>query len=117
MKSERAFARKKRRGKRAEKKYARKKHKATRARSWQEELTFGSFNVRTVAVNGVDCIGHIDTLLRTCATEGCDVIGLQETKRDGTFEISACGYRVFLMAIVAWLRAAWGWTGDKREDR
>ena len=25
----------------------------------------------------------------------CDVIGLQETKRDGTSEISASGYRVF----------------------
>ena len=91
----RAFARKKRRGKRAERKCARKKHKATRARSRLEELTLGTFNVRTAAVNGVDGIGHIDTLLRTCAAEGCDVIGLQETKRDGTSEISASGYRVF----------------------
>ena len=68
----RVFARKKRRGKRA-------------ARN----------NVRTAAVNGVNGIGHIDTLLRTCAAKGCDVIGLQETKRDGTSEISASGYRVF----------------------
>ena len=36
-----------------------------------------------------------DTLLRTCSAKGCDVIGLQETKRDGTSEISAFGYRVF----------------------
>ena len=60
-----------------------------------EELTFGRFNVRTAAVNGVNDIGHIDTLLRTCAAKGCDVIELQETKRDGTSEISASGYRVF----------------------
>ena len=92
----RAFARKKRRGKRAEKKSARKKHKATRARSRLEELTFGTFKVRAAAVNGVDGIGHIDTLLRTCAAKGCDVIGMQETKRDGTSEISASGYRVLL---------------------
>ena len=89
------FARKKRRGKRAERKSARKKHKAARARSWLEELTFGMFNVRTAAANGVNGIVYIDTLLRTCAEKGCDVIGLQETKRDGTSEISASGYRVF----------------------
>ncbi|CAN0455295.1 unnamed protein product, partial [Ascophyllum nodosum] len=38
--------------------------------------------------------GHIDTLLRPCAAKGCDVIELQETKRDGTSEIVASGYRV-----------------------
>ena len=90
-----AFARKKRRGKRAERKSAHKKHKASRARSQLEELTFGTFNVRTAGVNGVNSIGHIDTLLRTCAAKGCDVIGLQETKRDGTPEISTSGYRFF----------------------
>ena len=91
----RAFARKKRRGKRAERKSVRKKHKATRARSRLEELTFGTFNVRTAAVNGVNGIGHIDTLLRTYAAKGCDVIELQETKKDGTFEISASRCRIF----------------------
>ena len=91
----RALARKKRRGKRAERKSACKTHEAARVRSRLEELTFGTFNVRTAAVNGVNGIGHIDTLLTTCAAKGCDVIGLQETKRDGTYEISASGYRVF----------------------
>ena len=91
----RAFARKKRRGKRAERKSARKKHKPARARSRLQELTFGTFNVRTAAVNGVNGIGHIDTPLRLCAAKGCDVIGLQESKRDGTAEIVPCGYRVF----------------------
>ena len=90
----RAFARKKRRGKRAEGKSTRKKHKAARARSRLEELTFGTFNVRTAAVNGVNGIGHIDTLLRTRAAKGCDVVGLQETKRDGTSKTVASRYRV-----------------------
>ena len=89
----RAFARKKRRGKRAVSKAARMKHKAARARSRLDELTSG--NIRTAAVNGVNGIGHIDTLLRLCAAKGCDVIGLQETKRDGTSEIVASGYRVY----------------------
>ena len=94
-KNGRVFARKRRRRNLAERKSARKKHKAAKARSRLEELTFGTFNVRTAAVNGVNGIGHIDTLLRTCAAKGCDVIGLPETKRDGTSEISAPGYRVF----------------------
>ena len=92
----RAFARKKRRRKRVERKSVRKKHKATRARSPLEELTFGTFNVRTAAVDGNNGIGHIDTLLRTCAAKGCDVIRLQETKRDGTSKFSASGYRIFV---------------------
>ena len=92
-----ASGRKKRQGKQAETKSACKKYKATRARSRLEELTFGTFNVRTAAVNSVSGIGHIDTLLRTCAAKGCDVIGLRETKRDGISEISASGYRVFFI--------------------
>ena len=67
----RAFARKKRQGERAERKSARKKYKAARARSRLEEFTFGPFNVRTAAVNGVSGIGHIDTLLRPCAAKNC----------------------------------------------
>ena len=77
-----------------ETKSARKKYKAARARSWLEELTFGKFNARTGAVNGVNGIGHIDTLLKPCAAKGRAVIGLQQTKRNGTFEIVASGYRV-----------------------
>ena len=75
----RALARKKRRRKRAMRTAARMKHQAARARSRLEELTFGTFNVRTAAVKGVNGIGHIDFLLRPCAAKGCDVIGLQET--------------------------------------
>ena len=91
----RVFARKRRREKRAESKSVRKKHEAARARSRLEELTFGTFNVRTAAVNGVNGMGYIGTLLKTCAAKDCNVIGLQETKRDGTSEISVSGYRVF----------------------
>ena len=91
----RAFAHKKRRERRAERNTARKKHKAAKGRSRLEDLTFGTLNVCTAAVNGVNCTGHIDTLLRTCAAKGCDVFGLQETKRDGTSETVASGHRVF----------------------
>ena len=93
---QRPFAREKLRGKWAEGKAARMKHNAARARSGLEELTFSTFNVRIAAVNCVNGIGHINTLLRPCAAKSCDVIGLQEAQRDGTSEIVASGYRVFL---------------------
>ena len=84
----RAFARKKRREKRAEKKAARTKHKAAIAKSRLDEFTFGTFNVRTAGVTGVNGIGHIDTMLRPRAAKGCDFVELQQTKRDRTSEIS-----------------------------
>ena len=75
---------------------ARMKHKAARVRSRLDELTFGPVNVRTAAVNCVYGIGNIDTLLRPCASKGCDVIELQETKIDGTSKLLvASGYRVY----------------------
>ena len=107
----RAFPRKKRRRKRVERKSARKKHKAVRARSRLEELTFSTFNVHTAAVNTVKRIGHIETLLKTCAVKGYDVIRLQETKRDGTSKRLASGYRVFFSGDVVWLRAGKGSMG------
>ena len=48
--------------------------------------------MRRAAFKGVNGIGHIDVLLRICAAKGCDVVGLQETKRDGISEIVAAGY-------------------------
>ena len=90
----RALARKKRQRKQAMRKAARMKYQAARARSRVQELTFGTFNVSTAAFKGVNGIGHIDVFLRICAAKGCDVIGLQEIKRDGISEIVAAGYRV-----------------------
>ena len=52
------------------------KHKVARVSPRLEELTFGTSNVCTAAVNGVNGIGHIDTLLVPCAKKGCNVIGL-----------------------------------------
>ena len=94
-------ARKKRRGKQVERKCVRKKHKAAKAKSRLEELTFGTLNVRTAVVNCVNGIGHIDTLLRACAVRVCDVIGLQETKKDGISEIVPLDTASFSAVIAA----------------
>ena len=82
-------------GKRAAGKATPMKHKATRARSRLDELTLGTFNVRTAVANGVKDIGYIDNLLRPYAAKDYDIIGLQETKRDEISEIVASGYRVY----------------------
>ena len=66
----RALARKKRRRKQAMRKATRMKHKAAREKWWTQELTFGSFNVRTAAFKGVNGIGHIDLLLTSSDCRG-----------------------------------------------
>ena len=60
----RAFARKKRRGKRAVRKATRMKQMDTKVRSRLDELASGRFSVRTAAVIGFNDIGHIDTPLK-----------------------------------------------------
>ena len=57
-------------------KVAHVKYKAARVKARLDELTFGTFNVCKAAVNGVNGIGHIESLLRPCAVRGCTVIRL-----------------------------------------
>ena len=56
-------------------------------------------------------IGHINTLPRTCGEKACDVIGLQETIRDGTSEIVASGYRVFFSGYCSGVKGRKGQHG------
>ena len=94
--------------------------KATRARSRLEELTFGTFNVRTAAVNGVKGIGHIDTLLRTVLRR---VVTSSYCRRSNGTELPKFLHldTAFLLVVIAASlgqeRAAWGWTGGNGEDR
>ena len=54
-----------------------------------------TYNVRTLAVNGTNGYGHDECVLAKCRQLGCDVIGLQETRRAGRTFFDAAGYRVF----------------------
>ena len=87
-------ARKKRRHRR-NRRAARKLRVEAKARSRAGELVMGTFNVRTLAFNGKNGIGHSEVILKVCQELGCDVIGLQETTRDGQSTFTAAGYTIF----------------------
>ena len=55
----------------------------------------GTFNVRTLAFKGTNGIGHTEVILKTCEDAGCDIIGLQEVRRNGKSVFTAAGCVVF----------------------
>ena len=87
-------ARKKRRRRRF-RRAAQKIRTGARARSRAGELVVGTYNVRTLAFKGTNGIGHAEVILKTCEDAGCDMIGLQEVRRDGQKTFTAAGYVVF----------------------
>ena len=40
-------------------------------------------------------IGHAEVILKTCEDAGCDIIGLQEVRRDGRSAFTVAGYVAF----------------------
>ena len=82
-------ARKRRRGKRAPRRVAQAlwrkeqgQRAGARAKARAEEWVVGTLNVRTLAYKGSNGIGHnLISLVGICSESGCDVIGLQETRR------------------------------------
>ena len=69
----------------------------TKARFRTGKLNIATtWNIRSLSLTGRRGIaGHADVLLQKCKMLGCDVIGLQETRRPGRTEFDAAGYRVF----------------------
>ena len=80
------LARKQRRRGRAERRLLRQRDRRNRARTRGGEITVATHNVRTMAVDGKHGVG---------GTLGCDVIGLQETRRSGHSAFSQAGYLVY----------------------
>ena len=70
-----------------------------RARSRTGELNVVTGNVRSLSLTGRRGAGHAEGLLQKCKVLGCDVIGLQETRRPGRTEFAAAGYRVFCSGV------------------
>ena len=48
-----------------------------------------------IRFQGTNDIGHAEVILKTCEDAGCEIIGLQEVRRDGQSAFSAAGYVVF----------------------
>ena len=107
MEGRRSDARKKRRRRRRIQRAAQKIRTGARARSRAGELVLGAFNVHTLAFKGTNGIGHAEVILKTCEDAGCDVIGLQEVRRDRQSAFTAAGYVVFCS----------GTNGGKREKK
>ena len=69
------------------------------ARSRTGELNVETWNVRPLSLTRRRGAGHAEVLLQKCNMLGCDVIGLQETRRPGRTELAAAGYRVFCSGV------------------
>ena len=82
---------KKRRRHRRNRRAARKLRVEAKARSRAGGLVVGTFIVLALAFNGKNGIGHSEVILKVCQELGCDVIGLQETRRDGQSTFTAAG--------------------------
>ena len=91
MEGRKSDAQKRRKRRRRFRRAAQQVRTGARARSRAGELVVGTYNVRT----GMNGIGHAEVILKTCEDEGCDIIGLQEVRRDGQRSFTAAGYVVF----------------------
>ena len=70
-----------------------------RARSRTGELNVATWNIRSLSLTRRRGAGHAKVLLQKCKVLGCDVIGLQKTRRPGRTEFVAAGYRVFWSGV------------------
>ena len=89
------LARKRRRRGRAERRLLRQSKRRNRARARGREITVATHNVRTMAMDGTHGVGRALDVLNVCDRLGCDVIGLQETRRSGHSAFSQAGYFVY----------------------
>ena len=97
---ENKLARKGRRRARPERRRnAKTSQNVARARSRTGELNVATWNVRSLSLTGRRRAGHAEVLLQKCKLLGCDVIGLQETRRPGRTEFATAGYRVFCSGV------------------
>ena len=90
-----ALARKRRRQGRAERRLLRQRERRNRARARGREIIVATHNVRTMAVDGKHGVGRALDVLSVYDRLGCDVIGLQETRRSGHSAFSQAGYLVY----------------------
>ena len=86
------YNRKKRRSGGAGRRTARRQ--ASRDRARRRELVIATHNVRTMAVEGKHGVERAAEVLDVYREMGCDIIGLQETRRSGQPALLQAGYVV-----------------------
>ena len=89
------LARKRRRRGRAERRLLRQRERRNRARARGREIIVATHNVRTMAVEGTHGVGRALDVMSVYDRLGCDVIGLQVTRRGGHSAFSQAGYLVY----------------------
>ena len=89
-------ARKQRRRRRRIRRAAQEIRTGARARSRAGQLVVGTYNVRTLDFKGTNGIGHAEVILKTCEDAGCDIIGLQEVRRNGQSAFTVAGFMEML---------------------
>ena len=89
------LARKRRRRGRAARRLLRQRERRNRAHARGREITVATHNVRTMAVDGKHGVGRALDVLSVYDRLGCDVIGLQETRRSGHSAFNQAGYLVY----------------------
>ena len=86
------LARKKRRRGRAGRRAARRQASNDRDRARRKELIIATHSVRTMAVDGKHCVGRAAEVPGVYQEMGCNIIGLQETRRSGQSALLQAGY-------------------------
>ena len=86
---------KKRRRGRTRRRAARRQASNDRDRARRRELVIATHNVRTMAVDGKHGVGRAAEVLDVYQEMGCDIIGLQKTRRSGQSALLQAGYVVY----------------------
>ena len=89
------LARKKRQRGRTRRRAARRQASNDRDRARRRELVVDIHNVRTMAVDRKHGVGKATDALDVYQEMGCDIIGLQETRRSGQSALLQAGYVVY----------------------
>ena len=89
------FGRKRRRRGRAERRRLRQSKRGHRARAGGLEIAVATHDVQTMAVDGTHGVGWALDVWSVYDRLGCDVIGLQETRRSGQSAFGQAGYLVY----------------------
>ena len=95
IKREKLLPRKKRRKGRTRRRAARRQASNDRDRARRRELVIATHNVRTMAVDRKHGVGRAAEVLDVYQEMGCDIIGLQETRRSGQSALLQAGYVVY----------------------